>query len=243
MSVAVPAVPPPTVRPGDAARPEVVPGAAYGLPDGTRMKRVEYHRRYEATPPGFRAELIEGTVRVRLREPVTVSEPHSAYQQMLSQWFGEFVKRAPRVKARATPTVLLDEDAEPEPDGVMMWRRADERPGDQAGPAAGGCVDRPPELAAEVSVSSLATDLGGKFRDYHAAGVAEYVVFDVRGRRVRWFVRDADGLFVDLPPDADGLLKSREFPGLWLDPAAFFAEDAAGVEAAVAAGVAGRDAA
>ena len=225
------------------SRPEVVPGAAHGLPDGARMRRAEYHRLYEAAPPEFRAELIEGVVRVRPRDPVTVSEPHSAYQQCLAEWFYEYRKRTPGVKARVTPTVLLDDDAEPEPDGVLMRRREGEEPGDQAGPNAGGYVDRPPELAAEISVSSLATDLGGKFRDYHGAGVAEYVVFDVRGRRVRWFVRDADDVFVDLEPDADGFYKSREFRGLWLDPAAFFAEDAAGIEAAVVAGVAARDAA
>ena len=234
------APPPPSVA---DARPEVIPGAAYGLPDGARMKRAEYHRLYEKTPPGFRAELIEGTIHVRLREPVTVSEPHSTYQQMLSQWLGEYVKREPAAKARSTPTVLLDEDAEPEPDGVLMRRRPGEEPGDQAGPGAAGHVDRPPELTAEISVSSLAKDLGPKFRDYHAAGVAEYVVFDVRGRRARWFARDADGVFVDLPPGPDGVLKSREFPGLWLDVAAFYAEDAAAVEAAVAKGVAARDAA
>ena len=241
MPAALAPAPPVFADVGGRPRPGVVPGAAFGLPDGARMGRAEYHRRYEATPPGFRAELIEGVV--HLRDPMTVSEPHSTYQQGLSEWFYEYTKRTPGLKARATPTVLLDDDAEPEPDGVLMRRREGEEPGGQAGPNAGGYVDRPPELAAEVSVSSLAEDLGGKFRDYHAAGVAEYVVFDVRGRRVRWFVRDADGVFVDLTPDADGYYKSREFPGLWLDPAAFFAEDAAAVEAAVVAGVAARDAA
>ena len=58
---------------------------------------------------------------------------------------------------------------------------------------------------------------------------------------MRWFVRDADGVFVDLEPGADGLLKSREFPGLWLDPAALFEGDLAGIAAAVAKGVADRD--
>ena len=240
MSVAAPEAPTRTADRADA--PDDAPGAAHGLPDGARMKRAEFHRLYEETPPGFRAELIEGVVHLQRKWPVTVGEPHATFQQMLSQWFGDYVKRTPGVKALATPTVLLGDDAEPEPDGMLKRRRTGEEPGTSAGPNAGGYVDRPPELAAEVSVSSLATDLGGKFRDYHAAGVAEYVVFDVRGRRVRWFARDADGLFVDLAPDADGLLKSREFPGLWLDVAAFYAEDAAAVEAAVVKGVTDRDA-
>ena len=237
MSVAAPEASTRTEDHADA--PDDAPGAAHGLPDGARMKRAEFHRLYERAPAGFRAELIEGVVFVRRRSPVSVGNLHATVQQWLAQWFGEYTKRTPRVKALVTPTVLLDKDAEPEPDGVLMRRRPGEEPGSLDIPR---YVDRPPELAAEVSVSTLATDLGGKFRDYHAAGVAEYVVFDVRGRRVRWFARDADGLFVDLAPDADGLLKSREFPGLWLDVAAFYAEDAAAVEAAVVKGVTDRDA-
>ena len=225
--------------PAEDVPAEDVPGAAYGLPDGARMRRTEFHRLYEAAPHGFRAELIEGVIHLRKKCSVSVGNLHATVQQCLAQWFGEYTKRTPGVKALVTPTVLLDEDAEPEPDGALMRRAPGEEPGSLNMPR---YVDRPPELAAEVSVSSLATDLGGKFRDYHAAGVAEYVVFDVRGRRVRWFVRDADGLFVDLVPDGDGRLKSREFPGLWLDVAAFYAEDAAAVEAAVAAGVAEREA-
>ena len=236
------AAPPAPVGDRDDARtgPEVVPGAAHGLPDGARMTRAEYHRLYERTPPGFRAELIGGVVHVRGQESVSISNLHAIYQQWLSAWFYEYVKRTPGVRAYSTPTVQLGENAEPEPDGALLRLRPGEETDSENLPR---YVDRPPELTAEVAVSSLATDLGAKFRDYHAAGVAEYVVFDVRGRRVRWFARDADGVFVDLAPGADGCLKSRAFPGLWLDAAAFFAEDAAGLEAAVARGVAARDAA
>ena len=206
------------------------------LRDGMRMNRAEFHRRYlrmDRIDPSFRAELIEGVV--HLRDPMSASEPHATFQQWISAWCYEYLKRTPGLKSLVAPTVLLDDDAEPEPD-VMLRRRV---PGEDAT----GYVDRTPEFVVEVSVSTLRKDLGPKFRDYQRAGVPEYLVVDVTGERLHWFVRDADGLLVDLPPDADGLLKSREFPGLWLDPAAFFAEDAAGIEAAVAAGVAARDAA
>ena len=214
--------PPPKTRAEDRETP---PGAAHGLPDGARMRRAEYHRLYERTPPGFRAELVGGVVRVRKQEPVTISEPHATFQKWASAWLWEYEKRTPGVESLCPVTLELDDGAEPEPDALLRRR-----------PPAG-----PPELIAEVAVSSLGDDLGAKFDDYEAAGVAEYVVFDVRGRRVRWFARGDAGSYTELAPDpADGLLKSGVFPGLWLDPAAFYDEDAAGVERAVAAGVAAR---
>jgi hypothetical protein len=39
-----------------------------------------------------------------------------------------------------------------------------------------------------------------------------------------WLVREGKK-FVDLKPGADGILRSKKFPGLWLDPAALIAGD------------------
>ncbi len=36
---------------------------------------------------------------------------------------------------------------------------------------------------------------------------------------IDWFYLD-NGIYVDLPPDDDGIIRSRQFPGLWLDRAA-----------------------
>jgi hypothetical protein len=36
---------------------------------------------------------------------------------------------------------------------------------------------------------------------------------------------ECEGRLVDVSPDADGLYRSRVFPGLWLDPAALLARD------------------
>ncbi|MCA8952621.1 MAG: hypothetical protein KDE27_24120 [Planctomycetes bacterium] len=65
----------------------------------------------------------------------------------------------------------------------------------------------------------------------------EYLVHRVDDRAIDWFVLEHDD-YVALPPDTDGILKSRVFPGLWLDPVALLAEDIAALRAAVERGCA-----
>ena len=206
------------------------------LRDGVRMNRREFHRRYEAIceeEPDFRAELIEGVVHVT--DPMSKNRPHARFTYLIRQWLGMYEMRTPTVLGRADVTTALGEYAQPEPDAQLRDRAEDDADG---APTVTGA----PGLVIEVSDSTRLTDLGSKRRDYESEGVPEYLVVDIPGRRVRWFVRDADGVFVDLEPDADGLLKSRRFPGLWLDPAALFDQNLTRLQTAVAAGVAEREA-
>jgi Uma2 family endonuclease len=74
----------------------------------------------------------------------------------------------------------------------------------------------PPELIVEVASSSESIDLNAKRRDdYERAGVLEYVVVVIRQRTVRWFALQ-DGQYQERQADADGVLQSTVFPGLWL---------------------------
>src|SRR5207247_5498478 len=55
-------------------------------------------------------------------------------------------------------------------------------------------------------------------------GVGEYLAWITgESRLVWWELRQ--GEYQEIPPDADGLLKSRAFPGLWLDAAALLRGD------------------
>jgi Uma2 family endonuclease len=77
------------------------------------------------------------------------------------------------------------------------------------------------ELIVEVSGSSLSRDLGIKLELYRSAGVREYltVLLDTEQIVCRQLVR---GRYREIKPQEDGLLRSRVFPGLWLDPAALW---------------------
>ena len=54
----------------------------------------------------------------------------------------------------------------------------------------------------------------------------EYIVVALRSQRVLWFT-PSDEVFVERPFDADGLIRSTVFPGLWFDPASLLTEDKA----------------
>jgi hypothetical protein len=78
--------------------------------------------------------------------------------------------------------------------------------------------------ARSSSARSASIELHAKLRDYERHGAREYVVALVRDMRIVWFARHGDRL-VEVPPDADGIYRSRVFPGLWLDPAALLRGD------------------
>jgi hypothetical protein len=74
-----------------------------------------------------------------------------------------------------------------------------------------------PELLVEVSRTTRYTDLGPKLDNYERAGVLEYIVRALEPDEVLWHVL-REGRLVTVPPDADGLYRSRVFPGLVARP-------------------------
>src|SRR5262249_49745866 len=97
-------------------------------------------------------------------------------------------------------------------------------------------VEHAPELVVEVAASSVSLDLGPKRHAYAAAGVREYIVWRTLDDAIDWFTL-RDGAFVPLNPDADELLKSQVFRGLWLDAAAALRRDTAEVLTALQRGL------
>lgn len=65
----------------------------------------------------------------------------------------------------------------------------------------------------------------------------EYVTFDMLSKRAVWRVLEGDG-YTAQPMPPDGILRSRVSPGVWLDVAAFWVDDAARLNADLNAGLA-----
>ncbi len=216
------------------------------LRDGDRMNTTEFMRRYEATPEGFRAELINGVVYVnrwietgpngekRIMPPITAKYhgvPHAAAIYHL----GYYSSSTSGVIASAPVTVILSPiDSVAEPDALL---RIDDD-------SEGSCLTDddeylhgPPELVVEIADMTAEHDLGSKFEMYERNGVQEYFVWRTRHQVIDWFQLER-GKYVPLQPDDDGILKSRVFPGLWLDPQALIAGDMAKVLAVAQAGIA-----
>jgi Uma2 family endonuclease len=201
------------------------------LEPGDRLTRDEFERRYEAMPHLKKAELIEGVV--HMPSPVR-QRHHGRPQSAFMWWLGEYWVSTPHVEAGDNSTIRLDLENEPQPDALLFL---DPAYGGQARVDADDYVVGGPELVAEVSASSASIDLYDKMRAYQRNGVREYIVWRVQDEAIDWFVL-RKGRYARLRPAADGIHRSKVFPGLWLDAAALVRFDMARVRQIVQQGVA-----
>ncbi len=194
--------------------------AGEGLPRleaGDLLSQPTFHERYQAMPPGTRAELVEGVVVM----PSPLSANHGRYHADVVTWLSTYRAATAGVDCVDNASVILGDDTEVQPDACLFL--LPERGGRVREDERHFCVG-PPELVVEVASSSEAYDLHAKRRAYETGGVVEYLVLILRDQRVVWFVR-RQGRFTALEVPADGILRSECFAGLWLDTAAFFSRD------------------
>jgi Uma2 family endonuclease len=92
-----------------------------------------------------------------------------------------------------------------------------------------------PEWIGEVASSTASYDLHSKLNAYRRNQVGEYLVVLPRDGEVRWFELRADR-YQSLGPQ-DSILRSRQFPGLWLNVPALLAADAAALLATLRTGL------
>ena len=97
-----------------------------------------------------------------------------------------------------------------------------------------------PESLVEVCRSSASYDLHVKYDLYEEARVQEYVAILLYEQEIRWHVL-VRGRYKLLEPDADGIWRSRIFPGLWLDGPSLLKRDMAAVLAVVQKGLDSRE--
>ncbi|KOR38560.1 MULTISPECIES: Uma2 family endonuclease [Planktothricoides] len=181
------------------------------LENGDRLIRPEFERRYQAMPGVKKAELIEGVV--YMASPLRFkshAEPHGR----IITWLGAYQAATPQVEMGIEPTIRLDIDNEPQPDGVL---RISQESGGKSSLTADGYLEGSPELVVEIAASSAAIDLADKKRAYRRSGIQEYIVWQVFEQKIDWFGLE-QGDYVTLPPNQQGIIcSSKMFPGLWLD--------------------------
>jgi Uma2 family endonuclease len=191
------------------------------LESGDRLTASEFHRRYTLRTDILKAELIEGVVYVA---SPTHLRGHSTPQGMAVTWLGAYAARHESVDVAPEATVRLDDRNEVRPDAILF--RA----------ASGGGSAREvddylfgaPELIVEIAGSSAAIDLHEKSEAYRRAGVQEYIAWRVFDEAIDWWeLRGGD--YVALDGDAEGVVRSKVFPGLVLKPADLLAGDLAAV--------------
>jgi Uma2 family endonuclease len=183
------------------------------LAAGDKLTREEFLRRWEAHPEIKNAELIGGLVYM----PSPVSVEHGDMEGDVGTWLGVYKAATPGTASGHNTTSFLLEDT-PQPD--LNLRLLPEYGG--ASSVEDRYLQGVPEFLAEICRSSVSYDLHVKFNLYRAAGVPEYLAILLHEQEVRWHVL-VDGQYQLLPPDPDGVWRSRIFPGLWLDGKALLA--------------------
>lgn len=200
------------------------------LENGDRLTRPEFERRYNAMPELRKAELVEGVV--YMASPLRF-RPHAKLHGRLVTWLGVYEAATPCVEMGIEPTVRLDIDNEPQPDGVLLISSESDGHSTLSDDE---YVEGAPELVAEVAASSAAIDLGDKKRAYRRSGVQEYIVWQVFDQKIDWFQLQ-DGDYVSLVPDEQGVVHSKVFPGLWLNVEAMLQGDMRSVLAVLQTGI------
>ena len=82
------------------------------LVEGERLDQPTFHARYEAMPPGTRAELINGVVYM----PSPVGRPHAREQMAASAWLNCYLENTPGVEGLDNASTALGTKSEPQPD-------------------------------------------------------------------------------------------------------------------------------
>ncbi|MDX2178306.1 MAG: Uma2 family endonuclease [Bryobacteraceae bacterium] len=183
---------------------------------GQGMSSDEFLERWERMPELKRAELLEGIV--YMASPVRIE--HGSADGLVSRWLGRYADATPGLRLLPATTCVFGERNVPQPDQSLIVRP---EYGGQT-KIVDGYLTGAPELAVEVSYSSADYDQTIKKSIYAAAGVVEYVVFDLLAQKVTWW-RLVDNGYRKILRGPDGVRRSHVFPGLWLDERAFWSED------------------
>jgi hypothetical protein len=177
------------------------------LEAGDKLTRAEFLRRWEAHPEINKAELIGGIVFM----PSALSVDHGDMDSDVGVWLGTYRIATPGTASGHNTTSFILEET-PQPD--LNLRILPEYGGRSR--REGKFLSGRPELLAEICASSASYDLHAKLELYEAARIPEYLVVLLFEKEVRWHVL-VGRRYRPLSPDRDGLLRSRVFPGLWLD--------------------------
>ena len=154
------------------------------------------------------AEWVDGEVEVRM----SVSGVHQRIGNFLFRLMAEYVEAYDlgQVFQLEFQMKLARERSGREPDlfFVQKSRLTDTQ---------SSYFDGPADLVVEiVSTDSIKRDYENKFVEYQSGGVPEYWLIDPLTQQTSFFWRDANGLFLRVSPDADGLYYSTSLPGFWV---------------------------
>lgn len=198
------------------------------LSPGDRMGRDEFLDRWYRMPDLKFAELIDGVVYM----PSPLSIPHGRHDNLIQGLLFAYAMRVPGCEPLTCATWLMGPKSVPQPDASLRWVRAGGR-----SRVVNNLAEGVPELAVEICLTSRSYDLGQKLALYQSHGVPEYLAIILEDQRMEWRVLE-NGRYRLLKVHKDGTLRSRIFPGLWIDNDAYWRADRAALFATLERGLA-----
>lgn len=201
------------------------------LENGATLTANEFWRRYRGMNEDFKAELIDGMVFLK-NFPVS-SGGHGIPDGLLHYWAGHYSLGTPGVIHSPNSTILLGPKNTPQPDSLL---RVETEKGGTSQLDDDGYVVGPPELVIEIAASSASIDVRKKRDAYRDAKVPEYLVWRTYDSAVNWWYLE-NGEYVELKQDKFSIIRSRIFPGLWLNVPALLKRDLASAVATLNKGL------
>ena len=197
------------------------------LCEGEQLPREEFMSRWEAMPDLKFAELIDGIVHM----PSPLSKVHGNCHARACHWLSQHAAVTPGCEVCSSVTWLMTKVSVPQPDLSLEILAENGGQSWMEGEYPGGA----PELIVEISHTTGARDSGVKQRLYERSGVLEYLIVKSKKRQIVWNEL-VEGKYRELQPGADGLLRSRVFPGLRLNAEALWNNDHTSLSAAIQQG-------
>jgi Uma2 family endonuclease len=204
------------------------------LENGAHLSAAQFLHRYEASPEVKKAELVNGIVYMA---SLVRAEQHAEPDSLIQTWLGTYALATRGVKSATNCTTRLGPDDVPQPDALL---RIIAEAGGRARVDAKGYLQGAPELVVEIASSTASLDAREKLASYRRAGVLEYLIWRVEDGALDWWVLEEDE-YRPLGANAQTILHSRAFPGLWLDSAALLAGNSAQVMATLREGLANKE--
>ena len=185
------------------------------LNSGDCLTQKEFHAIYSKMPKHVRAELIGGIVYVAS----PMKRRHGMNQTALGGVILAYEAATPGTESGTSVTVILDQENEQQPDICL---RILPEFGGRTQTTDDDYIAGAPEFVCEISDSTRSLDLNAKKREYAEKGVLEYLVFNLRDSRFHWFDFATSR---EHTIDADGIIRIKAFPGLWIDTAGVLDRD------------------
>jgi len=179
--------------------------------DTDRPPRMTFEEFLAWVPDGKQAEWVDGEVFI-----LTASARHVRLSRLLVNLLSSFVALFDLGEVFPAPFLMRATPGGPgrEPDILVLLTANLDRV-KRLG------IEGPADFVVEfLSDETATTDLIRKYREYEAAGVAEYVLIDARDGRHGFAFHQLDdqGHYAPVTADTEGRFHSTVLPGFWLDP-------------------------